>query len=71
MSTLFIKLLIIGFLITAASSMEAQDLRDKNGIRLGTIEDDGDVRDKNSIRLGKAKDMDKKKAAVLFFFSEL
>jgi len=43
-------------------------VRNKNGIRLGTIDDDGDVRDKNGIRLGKAKEMDKKKAAVLFFF---
>jgi hypothetical protein len=88
MIKIFLKLLIIGFLITTASSMEAQDLRDKNGIKTGSVDDHGNIRDKsgiktgsfdkeniirdkNGIKLGKAKDMDKKKAAVLFFFSEL
>jgi hypothetical protein len=46
------------------------DVRDKYGIKIGSVEDDGDVRDKYGIKIGTAKDVDKREAAVVFFFSE-
>lgn len=85
MGTLILKLLITCILITSVLYIEAQDLRDKHGIKtgsvdgdgivrnkhgikLGAIDDNGDVRDKYGNRIGKAKNMDKEKAAFLFFF---
>jgi hypothetical protein len=46
-------------------------VRDKSGIKLGEIEDSGTVRDKSGIRIGSAEGVEKKKAAVMFFFKGL
>ena len=66
------KLLIItGFIFALAlysNTVSAQDFRDGYGHNIGKIESDGTVRDGNGHNIGSAKGLDKRKAALMFFF---
>ena len=68
------KLLIItGFIFALAlysNTVSAQDFRDGYGHNIGKIESDGTVRDGNGHNIGSAKGVDKKHAAVFFFFNK-
>ena len=66
-------LFIIGFLAAMAlcsNSLQAQDLRDRIGNQTGKIDNSGTVRDRIGNSIGSAKGVDKKHAAVFFFFNK-
>ena len=46
-------------------------IRDCNNMRLGTISSDGTIRNNNNMRVGTASGINKRYAAVLFFFNLL
>lgn len=44
-------------------------IRDKSGMRIGEVESNGTVRDRSGMRIGEAKGVNRKHAAVFFFFN--
>ena len=50
MKALILLLIPVFFLVSFSS--HSQDIRDKNGIKTGKVEEDGDIRDKNGIKRG-------------------
>ena len=55
-------------LIACTTGVNAQTLRDKSGNSIGKIESDGTVRDKSNRSIGKADGIERRYAALFFFF---
>jgi len=60
---------LIAFLSVA--SLSAQTVRDRNNMKIGTIENQGTVRDRNNMKIGTANEVNMYHTAVYYFFNLL
>jgi hypothetical protein len=62
------KFILLLLILILPFAIRSQVIRDASGIRTGEVEKSGTIRDRSGLRIGTAEGVDKRQAAVLFFF---